>query len=406
MVDVLESADFSETVFKKKIKKLEQFSGRGTELISVYIPFGTDRSSIAGQLTEEISQSSNIKSPTTRKNVQAALRKIISFLKQIDFKLPETGLVVFAGNVSETEGRQDIRLFTIRPIKDLRTKLYWCDSRFHLEPLKEMIKPSSVYGLVAIDRSEATIAVLSGKRYEILGKFTSGYSGKMRAGGQSAQRFERLREEAEQEFYKRISEKLNYVFLPYGDKLQGIIVGGPGMAKQFFIDKGLIDHRLRQKIIAVVDISYTDEGGIRELMQRSDQVLKDTEIIKERKVLSSFFEALAKNDLAAYGEKEVIEALNSGMASVVLVSEGIDWNVFKLLDQNTGEEQYFVDKGGTQKIPERFEVIEEMEYIDYISELASRTSAKVHVISVESPEGEQFFKGFGGLGAILRYKLK
>ncbi|MEM4326542.1 MAG: peptide chain release factor aRF-1, partial [Candidatus Diapherotrites archaeon] len=317
MVDVLNSDDSSEAVFRKKLKKLEQFSGRGTELISVYIPFGTDRGAVTSQLTEEISQSSNIKSPTTRKNVQAALRKIINFLKQIDFRIPENGLVVFAGNVSQTEGRQDIRLFTIRPIKDLRTKLYWCDSKFHLEPLKEMTKPSSVYGLVAIDRSEATVAVLSGKRYEILGNFTSGYSGKMRAGGQSAQRFERLREEAEQEFYKRISEKVNSAFLGYGDKLHGIIIGGPGMAKQFFVDKGLIDHRLRQKILAILDISYTDEGGIRELMQKSEQVLKDTDIMKEKKALAEFLEALAKNDLATYGEKEVIEALKAGMVSVV-----------------------------------------------------------------------------------------
>ncbi|MEM4257073.1 MAG: peptide chain release factor aRF-1 [Candidatus Diapherotrites archaeon] len=406
MVDVLNSDDSSEAVFRKKLKKLEQFSGRGTELISVYIPFGTDRGAVTSQLTEEISQSSNIKSPTTRKNVQAALRKIINFLKQIDFRIPENGLVVFAGNVSQTEGRQDIRLFTIRPIKDLRTKLYWCDSKFHLEPLKEMTKPSSVYGLVAIDRSEATVAVLSGKRYEILGKFTSGYSGKMRAGGQSAQRFERLREEAEQEFYKRISEKVNSAFLGYGDKLHGIIIGGPGMAKQFFVDKGLIDHRLRQKILAILDISYTDEGGIRELMQKSEQVLKDTDIMKEKKALAEFLEALAKNDLATYGEKEVIEALKAGMVSVVLVSEGIDWNVFKLLDQKSGSEEYFVDKSNSGKIPEGFEVIEEMEYLDYIQELASKTSAKVQVVSVESPEGEQFFKGFGGLGAILRYKIR
>ncbi|MEM4390387.1 MAG: peptide chain release factor aRF-1 [Candidatus Diapherotrites archaeon] len=406
MVDVLNSDDSSEAVFRKKLKKLEQFSGRGTELISVYIPFGTDRGAVTSQLTEEISQSSNIKSPTTRKNVQAALRKIINFLKQIDFRIPENGLVVFAGNVSQTEGRQDIRLFTIRPIKDLRTKLYWCDSKFHLEPLKEMTKPSSVYGLVAIDRSEATVAVLSGKRYEILGKFTSGYSGKMRAGGQSAQRFERLREEAEQEFYKRISEKVNSAFLGYGDKLHGIIIGGPGMAKQFFVDKGLIDHRLRQKILAILDISYTDEGGIRELMQKSEQVLKDTDIMKEKKALAEFLEALAKNDLATYGEKEVIEALKAGMVSVVLVSEGIDWNVFKLLDQKSGSEEYFVDKSNSGKVPEGFEVIEEMEYLDYIQELASKTSAKVQVVSVESPEGEQFFKGFGGLGAILRYKIR
>src|SRR3989344_6242015 len=181
-----DSADLQsvEVVFRKKLKKLQKFRGRGTELISVYIPEGTDRGTVMGQLTEEISQSSNIKSPSTRKNVQGALRKIINFLKQIDFKIPKNGIVVFAGNISETEGRTDIRLFTIRPLQELKTKLYWCDSTFHLEPLKDMVKPSRVDALLTIDKNEATIATLIGKRYEIIGHFNSGYSGKQRAGGQ------------------------------------------------------------------------------------------------------------------------------------------------------------------------------------------------------------------------------
>ena len=74
-------------LFKKKLARLSQFRGRGTELISVYIPEDADRGSVIGQLTEEVSQSSNIKSPQTRKNVQGALRKILAFLKNINFKI-------------------------------------------------------------------------------------------------------------------------------------------------------------------------------------------------------------------------------------------------------------------------------------------------------------------------------
>ncbi|MDO8625778.1 MAG: hypothetical protein Q7R47_06860, partial [Candidatus Diapherotrites archaeon] len=172
------------SVFKKNLKKLEVFRGRGTELISVYIPQSADRGSVMGQLTEELSQSSNIKSPSTRKNVQGALRKISSFLKNLNFKIPEHGLVVFSGNVSETEGRSDIRLFTVHPPKDLKTKLYWCDSTFHLEPLKEMVKTTDIYAILVLDKREATVAVLTGKKYQVVGHFTSMVAGKSRAGGQ------------------------------------------------------------------------------------------------------------------------------------------------------------------------------------------------------------------------------
>ncbi len=405
-----ESSQSDEIIFKKKVKKLAQYSGRGTELISVYIPGETDRSSVMNQLTEEISQSSNIKSPQTRKNVQGALRKIINFLKQIDFKIPANGLVVFAGNISETEGRTDIRLFTLRPPQKLRTKLYWCDSAFHLEPLLEMIKPSGAHALVTIDKNEATIAVLVGKHYDILGHFTSGIMGKFKAGGQSALRFERLREEAEHEFYKRISEKVNKIFLPYGDKLIGAIIGGPGMTKDFFLQTELLDHRIKAKILGTLDTGYTDESGIRELVQKSEELLKDTDIMKEKKLMSHFLGELAKDGLAAYGERQVLKCLELGQVNKLLVSEGIEWIVYKLKNLNTEEIEVVFDKDGKFKLAAYkngtpMEVLEEVDFLDYMAEKAAETSAKLIVISIETPEGDQFFKGFGGIGAILRYKI-
>ncbi|VVB99225.1 Peptide chain release factor subunit 1 [uncultured archaeon] len=407
MADILESSSSDEAVFRKKLKKLEKFQGHGTELISVYIPEDTDRGAVMNQLTSELSQSSNIKSPSTRKNVQGALRKITGFLKQINFNIPSNGLVVFSGNISETEGRTDIRLFTVRPVKDLRTKLYWCDSRFHLEPLKDMLKPTSVYGLVTIDHNEATIATLIGKRYEIMGKFTSGYSGKSRAGGQSSQRFQRLREEAEQDFYKRISEKCNMVFLPFGDKFAGLIVGGPGMTKQFFLDKDMLDHRIKKNILGMLDTSYTDEGGIREMMQKSEQILKDTDVMRERAIVNDFLGELAKDGLAAYGEKEVMEALERGQVAKLLVSEGIEWLVFRISNEKTGEVKEVMDKDGKFKIDNYpdFEILEEMDFLDFMTEKANQKGTELAVVSKDSDEGEQFYSGFGGIGAMLRYKL-
>ena len=410
-IDEIDEAELA--VFKKKVKMLGQFKGKGTELISVYIPEAADRSTVMGQLTEEISQSSNIKSPQTRKNVQGALRKIISFLKNIDFKIPKRGIVTFAGNISESEGRSDIRLFTVRPPRELKTKLYWCDSKFHLDPLQEMMMPSDIYALVTIDKNEATIGVLAGKKYEIIGHFTSGISGKHRAGGQSAQRFERLHEEAANEFYKRISEKVNGVFLPYGEKLKGVVVGGPGMTKSFFINRDLVDYRLKAKIIGTVDTSYTDESGIREIIQKSEQLLKDTDLMKETVLINKFLEQVAKDGLAAYGQKEVEEVLALGKVDRLLLSEGMEWEVVKVNCNNCGTSEEKIIKNltgydsGAEKCPKcggQLEVMEEIDYLDWMIEKAHETGAEVKIVSIETAEGEQFFKGFGGIGAMLRYK--
>ncbi|MCX8158226.1 MAG: peptide chain release factor aRF-1 [Candidatus Diapherotrites archaeon] len=404
----VDEAEFS--LFKKKLVKLSSYSGKGTELISLYIPEDADRGSVMSQLTEETSQASNIKSPQTRKNVQGALRKIIGFLKTIDFKIPKRGLAIFCGNISEVEGKTDIRLFTVHPIKQLRTKLYWCDSKFHLDPLYEMIQPSDVYGVVAIDKNESTLAIISGKHYEIIGKFTSGYHGKFRAGGWSAKRFEHLREESEHEFYKRISEKMNSYFIQLGDKLKGIIVGGPGMTKNYFLNKELLDHRLKAKIIGLIDSSYTDEYGIREIIQKSDKLLKETDLIKEKEIIDKFMEEISKDGLAIYGEKEINEALEIGKVDRLLISEGLDWSVLRFRCNNCNHEIQIVDKEHkieTQKCEKcnyEMELIEEKDYIDYMLEKAAQTAAEVKVISTESSEGQQFLKAFGGLGALLRYK--
>ncbi|MBI4043615.1 MAG: peptide chain release factor 1 [Candidatus Diapherotrites archaeon] len=407
------SNEAEHVLFVKKLKRLGQFKGRGTELISVYVPPAADRGSVMGQLAEEMSQSSNIKSPTTRKNVQSALRKISNFLKQINFDIPEKGIVVFAGNVSEKEGVSDLRLFTVSPLKPLRTKLYWCDSQFHLAPLQEMIQPDDVYALVAIDKKEATLALLLGKKYEILGKFSSGYSGKFRAGGQSAQRFERLREEAAQEFYKRVSEKFNAAFLPYMDRLKGILIGGPGTTKNEFAEKDMLDHRLKKKIIGILDLGYTDESGIREIIQRSEELLKETELVRERTTVNKFFEAIVKSGLGIYGQKDVEDALGIGKVALLLLSAGIEWEVFKFQCTHCAKEEELVIKE-----PLKFdsnsvkckacnsptEVTEEVDYLDWMIEKAHSTGAETKIISLDTPEGEQFYKGFGGIGAILRYK--
>ncbi len=184
MIVPVQATEAEKSIFKKKLQKFAEYKGSGTELITQYIPENADRSSVTGQLTEEMSQSSNIKDPTTRKNVQGALRKIINFLKSIDFKIPQNGIVVFAGNISTRSGRPDIRLFTLKPIEKLNTKLYWCDSSFHLDPLQKMVKTNEIYGIVTLDKREATVAVLRGKRYDIVGHFTSRVHGKERAGGQ------------------------------------------------------------------------------------------------------------------------------------------------------------------------------------------------------------------------------
>ena len=401
-------------LLKKKLKEIKTYKGDGTQLISLYIPPNADRSSVTKQLTDEISQSSNIKSQQTRKNVQAALRRLTNYLRQIDFKLPETGLVLFSGNVSENPAKNDVVLLTITPPKPLTTKLYWCDSEFHTTPLEDMALTDEVYGLVTIDKREATVAILTGKSYRIILHETSGVPGKTRAGGQSSVRFERLREKAAQDFYRRVGERMNVSMVDI-PKLKGIIVGGPGMTKHEFLEESELDYRLKNMILGTLDTSYTDESGIKEMLDKSGEILKDASIIKERQLVNKFIEKVATNGLATYGYNEVIESIMQGKAEVVIVSEGLEWSVYKYQCTSCNQFTPKVIRDKNKQITSPVlcqycesstneEEVEIADLYEYLVEISYNYGTKVVLVSIETPEGNQFLNTFGGLGAFLRYK--
>ncbi|TKJ17079.1 peptide chain release factor 1 [Candidatus Woesearchaeota archaeon B3_Woes] len=352
---------------KKFVKELEQHRGRHTELVSVYVPSGYDIIKIIQHLEQERGTASNIKSAATRKNVITALEKMIQHLRLFK-KTPDNGLAVFAGNVSEREGQEDFEVWSVEPPELLKTRIYRCDKEFQLELLRDMMDVKEVYGLVILDRRDANIAYLKGKTIVPLKSTHSEVPGKTKAGGQSAARFERLRDGAAKEHFKKVAEYVKEQFLD-NKNLKGIIVGGPGPTKHDWVDGGYLTDQLKQKIIAVKDLGYTGDFGLQELVDKSQDVLANEELVSEKKIMQRFLDLLAKKpNIISYGEKEVMEFLKTGVVEIILLSEKLD------------------DKK-----------IEEFE------EEANKVGTEVNIISTETREGVQL-KELGKVAAILRYE--
>lgn len=355
--------------FEEVINVLGSHRGRHTELITVYIPAGYDPNAVQKQLEAEKSTAKNIKSTATRKNVIDALDKIVRYLK--DFKkAPENGLAVFAGNVSQTEGQDDLQLWAIEPLLPLKSRLYRCDKEFVLDDLKAQLEVSEIYGLVVMDRKEATIGVLEGKRIEVLKSMTSGIPSKVRAGGQSSQRFHRITEGLTKDFYKRIADEIKDCFFQ-NERVKGIIVGGPVPTKDEFLDGDYLLRPLADKVIGRVDIGDTDESGLKELVEKSRDLLAEQEVVHEKKLLERFFQTLGeKPDLAVYTEGDVRKALNYGAVDLLILSKSYDKSKSKEL-----------------------------------KDLAHAISSNVETVSSETTEGQQF-ENLSGVGAILRFKFQ
>lgn len=168
---------------KKIVKQLGSIKGRHTELVTVYIPADYSLHETLSQLRSEQSTADNIKSKPVRKNVTTALEKIMRYI-QLYKKTPENGLALFCGNVSTTEARTIIELWAIEPPEPIKTKMYWCDQRFVMDPLQEMIAEKEIYGIINLDKSEASVALLVGKKIDTIFHKESIVPGKTRAGGQ------------------------------------------------------------------------------------------------------------------------------------------------------------------------------------------------------------------------------
>ena len=265
---------------KKFIKQLDSIRGRHTELVSVYIPADYDLNKIIQHLEQERSTASNIKDAKTRKNVIDSLERAIRHLRLYK-KTPKNGLAVFAGNIAAQEGKVNIKVWSIEPPEALKTRMYRCDQVFVLDLLKDMLEYKEVYGLIVIDRREATVGLLKGTSITVSAKLTSGVPGKFKAGGQSSARFDRLIEGMAKEFYKRIADTANREFLGMKE-LKGLLIGGPGPTKEDFLE--YLNEELRKKVIAVEDLTYTDESGLQDLVDKSKDALAKEIIAREKEI--------------------------------------------------------------------------------------------------------------------------
>jgi len=394
--------------------------GRGTELVSVYVPHGKQISDVSNTLRDEYGTASNIKSTTTRKNVMDAIVKVQQRLKLFK-EPPENGLVIFCGAIPQNgPGSERIETYVIVPPEPIHIYLYRCDARFHTEYLQEMLREKETYGILLIDASEATLATLQGRRLEIVMNLTSGVPGKTRAGGQSARRYERLRDMRLQEYFTRVGRHANEAFLPI-ENLKGLILGGPGPTKYDFEKGDHLNYMLKDKILDVIDTSYVEEQGVKEIVEKAPEIMRKIRYIEEKKLMQQFlYEIGHDTGLVTYGEEEVRRALQNGSVRILLLSDDLDkvrvtlkCNACGYQEQQTlktqmliGLEQSLSGKPCPKCKAPALGVAETQDVVEDFAQLAEYTNAEVEMISGESEEGQMLKNSFGGVTAILRFKAQ
>jgi peptide chain release factor subunit 1 len=282
---------------------------------------------------------------------------------------PENGVIIYCGEVALDRGdKTQFEYTTITPPKPVQSFSYRCDAKFDTDSALALASEKDTYGLIVLDLQEACWGTLEGSAVKVMGTYDSIVPNKHGQGGQSQHRFEQLREIAINEYFIKLSERVNTSYLPLLDKkvLKGIIIGGCGMTKDEFVKSEHMHHELRKKIIGTFDTSYTNEYGLGELVNASKNDLKDIGLRNEKIAFDEFLKELARDGKVAYGESEVLQkAVNGQVKQVLLSTSRID-----LFDQ--------VERNNT-------------------------TNYQLVLISMDSDSGVMLDKAFGGIVAMLRY---
>jgi peptide chain release factor subunit 1 len=398
---------------RRLIAWLSDKEARGMEFISLYIPRETSIYETIEKLKKE-SDSAFMKSESVRDRLQDALKNVIQRLKQHK-EITENGLAIFAGTFVNDSQSEVLDVEEIVPPEPITTYLYEVDDHFRLEPLREMLREPRIVGLIAMDSKEASFGILNGERLELIENIRSGIPGKSGKGGWSQRRYERERDMELTSFFQRVAEHATKAFLE-NQKVTALIVGGPGPTKDDFLKSDHLHYVLKNLLLSTVDTQTADREGVREIVGKSSEAVKNMCWPDEKRVVQRFLAELGKQDgLAISGLDPVLDGLKNGEVEVALVTDSTDMIEIVATCKKCGlSRAKIVDKKNVQTVREMISSpcekcnaveyeVEEKDIIDVLEDAASQTDARVEVISTVSEEKARL-TALGGFAALLRYK--
>jgi len=237
--------------------------------------------------------------------------------------------------------------------------------KYQLDKLKEACSEKKSSLLICVhDREEAYFALFKKYGYEVLAHMQ---------GEVQKKREENIKKE---NFYLDVIKKMEEYVERH--KIKQIILASPSFWKEDLM-KEMKDDNLKEKIILATCSSAT-KNGIDEVIKRPEvrQALKHERTAKEVNKVEELFAEIAKNNLAVYGLKETEEAANIGAVKDLLITD-------TLIQKSRSENFYDI--------------------VENIMKTVDKTKGEVDIISSEH-EGGKRLDGLGGIGAILRFKLR
>lgn len=402
---------------KKLIQMLESSRGMGTSVISIYMTPKEQISGMVTKLNNEFGTASNIKSHTNKLSVQTAITAALGKLKQFT-RTPGNGLLLYSGTVLTADNKEKKITLDVEPFKAVSRSLYLCDNRFHTEELHRMLESDDKYGFIIMDGSGTTFATVCGDVKEKLGGFTVELPKKHGRGGQSKNRFGRIRMERRHNYVRKVAENaVSYFITNDRPNIRGLVLAGSADFKEVLYQSELFDPRLKEVVLKVVDVAHPGDVGLNQAIDLSSDALSNVKLVQEKKLVQTFFDQIAQDTQQyCFGVNDTLKCLEAGAVETLICFEDLTLNRY-VITKNKGSNEEVVEvhcmtEGELAKsnvnAHEAGKTQNELEvenFVDWLAMNYTKFGCQLELISDKSQEGTQFVRGFGGIGGILRYKM-
>jgi peptide chain release factor subunit 1 len=166
------------------------------------------------------------------------------------------------------------------------SKLYYCDNKFDTKPLEKFLWDENKYGIIVLDGNNFICAVLTGDKIKIMKKIKPNISNKHNKGGQSAVRFQRIRDIGINQYISKCSEDINDCYITDNKlNVNFIILGGQADLKNQLLDDNKLSDLIKKNIKKTLNISSTGMDGLNQIINQSSDIIKDNVLNQEKNKL-------------------------------------------------------------------------------------------------------------------------
>lgn len=290
----------------ERITAAANASGDENALLTVAIPPDRSVGETLERVEERHAEAAYLDADETSSARRAVLDRVQHLLHGYD-ETPANGLVLHVGAVA---GQDDVAeyVFDDLPGPVPEATFEW-SNEFDVEVVETVARSPASYGLLVVERGGAALGHLDGDRVETIETIESDVMGKTKAGGQSADRFERDRARQKAAFFDEVAAEAKRAFVG-GDEVtvDGLLLGGTTVTVDEFVGSDALDHRLRDATVGgTFSVEYASEQGLRKLVERGREAMNEAEFDSVRSSLERFREALRRtahgDDGAPSGER-------------------------------------------------------------------------------------------------------